>query len=62
MKKIRYAVWRDGRTDTFEVVRWETDDATGRRTTTPVQTNILTWDKAAEALRTWKKREEDKHA
>jgi spore coat protein CotH len=53
-EKATYAIWRDFRTDTFEVIRWQGNCAT------TVQTNIPTRGKAMAAADTWRQREKEK--
>ena len=52
--KVTYAIWRDYRTGTFEVVRWE------GQTHLVVETNIRTIGKAKHAADTWRQREKEK--
>jgi hypothetical protein len=52
--KVTYAIWRDYRTGTFEVVRWED------KRPTIVQANILTRGKAMAAADTWRQREKER--
>jgi len=54
MVKATYAIWRDYRTDTYEVVRWEDNRPT------IVQANILTRGKAMAAADTWRQREKER--
>jgi len=54
---IRYSVWLDQATDTYEVVRW-----VGKHDHEVVQRNILTIEKAYRARDLWKAREEGKNA
>jgi|KBSMisStandDraft_5_1062788.scaffolds.fasta_scaffold330489_4 hypothetical protein len=54
---IRYSVWLDQATDTYEVVRW-----IGKDSHEVVQRNILTIEKAYRARDLWKAREEGKNA
>jgi hypothetical protein len=52
--KVTYAIWRDHRTGTFEVVRWENQHHI------VVQTNIPTRGKAMAAADTWRQREKER--
>jgi hypothetical protein len=47
----RYSIWMDATSNTFEVVRWDSP-----RVMEPVQVNILTHDKALQALAAWQDR------
>lgn len=47
----RYSIWRDISTNSFEVVRWDS-----ARVMEAVQTNILTHEKALQALAAWQDR------
>lgn len=53
---IHYSIWYDDKKGCYDIVRWE--GSLGSM----VQTNIRTIDKAEEALRRWRAREEEKHA
>ena len=53
-EKATYAIWRDYRTGTFEVVRWENQHHI------VVQTNIKTIGKAKHAADTWRQREKER--
>jgi spore coat protein CotH len=52
--KVTYAIWRDYRTGTFEVVRWDNLHHI------VVQTNIPTRGKAMAAADTWRQRERER--
>jgi len=52
--KVTYAIWRDYRTGTFEVVRWEGSDHL------VVEANIRTIGKAKHAADTWRQRERER--
>ena len=52
--KATYAIWRDYRTGTYEVVRWENQKHI------IVQTNIKTIGKAKHAADTWRQRERER--
>jgi spore coat protein CotH len=52
--KVTYAIWRDYRTGTFEVVRWDNLHHI------VVHTNIPTRGKAMAAADTWRQRERER--
>jgi hypothetical protein len=51
----RYTVWRDNRSGTYEVARWDSV-----KVAVVVQTNIRTEEKARMARDTWRKHERDR--
>ena len=51
----QYAIWKDWRTEEFEVVRWDAHNKVE-----VVQTNIKTRAKATEALKIWQQREAER--
>lgn len=50
----QFAIWRDERTGTWEIVLWKD------RLAIVVQSGLLTKDKAKQALATWQQREKDR--